>query len=161
MNSFLFNAIGYVRSPFLVPEGTPIQPVQGSVEQAHIVIHDEFTEGLADIGGFSHLILLSVLHKSNHPTLQVVPFLDNVPRGVFSTRAPARPNPVGISVVKLVAVEKNVLIIEEFDLLDGTPILDIKPFIPDFDHRENVRTGWYANTTKDFRNVKDDSRFCL
>jgi len=159
MNSFLFNGIGYVCSPYLKPEGTPIQPVKDSLVQAHIIIYDEFIAGLKDIAGFSHLIILSFLHKTIKPSLHVTPFLDTVPRGIFATRAPARPNPIGISVVKLIVVKENLLIIEEFDLIDGTPVLDIKPFIPDFDHRDNVTVGWYANKKNHVQSFKDDGRF--
>ena len=115
MDSLLFNYIGYVCSPYLKPEGTPIQPVKGSKEQASIIIYDEFIEGLKDLNGFSHLIVLSFFHKTTKPSLHVTPFLDTVKRGIFATRAPSRPNPIGISIVKLISVKDNTLIIEEFD----------------------------------------------
>jgi len=159
MNSYVFNSIGYVNSPYLKAEGTPIQSVKGSKEQARIIIFDDFIDGLKDLDGFSHLIVLSCLHKAVKSSLHVTPFLDTVPRGIFATRAPSRPNPIGISIVKLISIEKNMLIIEEFDLIDGTPVLDIKPFIPDFDHRENVTVGWYANKKGNAQRTKDDGRF--
>ena len=141
MNSFLFNGIGYVYSPYMKPGETPVQPIQGSKVHGCIIIYDEFIEGLKDLDGFSHLIILSFLHKTAFPTLQVTPNQDAVSRGVFASRAPERPNPIGISIVKLIEAKGNTLIIEEFDLIDGTPVLDIKPFIPDIDHRENVTVG--------------------
>jgi tRNA-Thr(GGU) m(6)t(6)A37 methyltransferase TsaA len=161
MDSLLFNAIGYVSSPYKEAAGTPIQPVKGTKERASIIIKDEFNEGLKDLDGFSHLIIISFYHKSSNYKMHITPFLDTVPRGVFATRAPSRPNPVGISIVKLINVSKNILTIEEFDLIDGTPILDIKPFIPEIDHRENVRTGWYKDRKGNFSDTRDDGRFSI
>jgi tRNA-Thr(GGU) m(6)t(6)A37 methyltransferase TsaA len=137
-----YNPIGVVHSPFSVQEGTPIQPSRSNGARATVEVFPEFVEGLSDLDGFSHIILLCHLHRSTGWRPKVVPFLDTEPRGLFATRAPCRPNPIGLSVVNLLAVEGNVLSIENIDLLDGTPVLDIKPFVGEFDDRSNVRTGW-------------------
>jgi tRNA-Thr(GGU) m(6)t(6)A37 methyltransferase TsaA len=108
----------------------------------------EFTEGLQDLESFSHIILLYVFHQSNGYTLKVKPFLDDQLRGLFATRYPCRPNPVGLSVVRLLARRDNILEIEGVDVLNGTPLLDIKPFIPDFDIHTDTRTGWYETRRK-------------
>ncbi len=105
----------------------------------------EFADGLQDIEGFSYIILLYVFHKSLGYDLLVTPFLDNQKHGLFATRYPARPNPIGLSVVKLLERHANLLDVEGLDVLDGTPLLDIKPFVPDFDNRPVEKTGWYAD----------------
>jgi tRNA-Thr(GGU) m(6)t(6)A37 methyltransferase TsaA len=113
-----------------------------------IEVYPEFAAGLQDLDGFSHLILLYVFHQSNGYTLQVKPFLDDQVRGLFATRYPRRPNPIGLSIVRLLARQENILDIEGVDMLDGTPLLDIKPYIPDFDVRTESRSGWYETRNK-------------
>ena len=108
-----------------------------------VEVFPEFTAGLADLDGFSHIILLYGFHLSKGYTLTCKPFLDIQARGVFATRAPRRPNPIGLSIVRLLGIEECVLRIGDVDIVDGTPLLDIKPYIPDFDVRTGVRTGWY------------------
>ena len=108
-----------------------------------------FVEGLKDLDGFSHVILLYHLHAARSPALTVTPFLDTEPRGLFATRAPTRPNPIGLSVVELMRIEGNVLHVDGLDVLDGTPLLDLKPFVPEFDHRSDCRIGWLEGKTKD------------
>ena len=110
--------------------------------------------------GFSHIILLYHFHKVTATHLTVKPFLDDQIHGVFATRAPARPNKIGLSVVKLNAVEGNILHVEELDLLDGTPVLDVKPFVPEFDCRQNTKVGWFSGKLHKLPNAKDDGRFC-
>jgi tRNA-Thr(GGU) m(6)t(6)A37 methyltransferase TsaA len=132
----------------------PLQTVASKGVQATIELYPEYVEGLGDVAGFSHLWLLSYLHANSDYKLQVTPFLDNQPRGVFATRSPRRPNSIGLSLVRLIAVEHNILHIEDVDLLDGTPLLDIKPYLPQFDHHnaaegdptfaDGVRIGWFA-----------------
>ncbi|MEN6342897.1 MAG: tRNA (N6-threonylcarbamoyladenosine(37)-N6)-methyltransferase TrmO [Methanospirillum sp.] len=158
-NGVLFRPIGFVRSPFTEPVGMPIQPsgacgVRGSVE-----ILPEFRDGLADLGGFSRIILIYLFHRSEGHTLRVVPFLDDRERGVFATRAPRRPNPIGFSVVRLVAVEGCRLAIEDVDLLDGTPVLDIKPYIPSIDAFPGETEGWLGECSDKFREARADRRF--
>jgi tRNA-Thr(GGU) m(6)t(6)A37 methyltransferase TsaA len=123
------------------------------------VIQPEFTPGLQDLDGFSHIILLYHLHQVQAVSLTVTPFLDSQPRGVFATRAPRRPNPIGLSVVKLVRVDQNVLHLENVDILDGTPLLDIKPYVPEFDHQPEIHTGWLEKAKGQVQNKKSDNRF--
>ena len=136
--------IGIVHSPF---SDRSSMPIQASMSQARgkIEILPAYAEGLSDIEGFSDLILIYVFHLSAGYTLRVTPFLDDQKHGVFATRFPRRPNPIGLSIVRLLRRDGNMLEIEGVDVLDKTPLLDIKPYIPDFDIRRNVRTGWYAH----------------
>ena len=157
--SIKYTPIGIIHSPFTKLESMPIQPagavgVQGSVE-----IFNEYEAGLKDLDGFSHVILIYHFHRSKAFSLQVIPFLDNKPRGLFATRAPKRPNAIGLSVVKLQRVEGRVLHIEGVDILDQTPVLDIKPYVPDFDMHGNVRTGWLENARKTVADKRSDKRF--
>ena len=152
-----YTPIGVVHSPFLERKGTPIQPSRSNGARGTVEVYPEFAEGLSDLVGFSHIILLCHLHRSTGWRLKVVPFLDTEPRGLFATRAPCRPNPIGLSVVNLLGVESNVLSIENLDLLDGTPVLDIKPFVGEFDERTNVRTGWLEAAR--VRRERADDRF--
>ena len=134
--------IGVIHSPFTDKSKTPIQPSR-STAKGTVEIFSDFAEGLADVEGFSHIILLYVFHCSSGYELQVKPFLDNQLRGLFATRHPCRPNPIGMSIVRLLNCKKNVLEIEGVDVLDNTPLLDIKPYVPDFDVKTEVRSGWY------------------
>ena len=137
----------------------PIQPAGAADVKGTIEVFEEFREGLKDLDGFSHLILLYHFHQSKGFDLSVVPFLDKENRGLFSTRAPRRPNPVGLSIVQLEKVEDLVLHINNVDILDGTPLLDIKPYVPDFDVQAGVRTGWLDKTSKAVSEKKSDERF--
>jgi tRNA-Thr(GGU) m(6)t(6)A37 methyltransferase TsaA len=152
-----YTPIGVVHSPFSENEGTPIQPSRSNGARGTVEVFPEFAEGLADLDGFSHIILLCHLHRSRGWRPKVIPFLDTEPRGLFATRAPCRPNPIGLSVVNLLAVDGNLLSIENVDLLDGTPVLDIKPFVGEFDARTEVRTGWLE--TARLRRDRADDRF--
>ena len=135
--------IGVIHSPFTEASKTPIQPSR-SHAAGQVEVYPEFGEGLQDIEGLSHLILLYVFHLSTGYALRVKPFLDNQLRGLFATRYPARPNRIGLSIVQLRARRANVLDIEGVDVLDGTPLLDIKPYVPEFDAKTDVRAGWYT-----------------
>jgi tRNA-Thr(GGU) m(6)t(6)A37 methyltransferase TsaA len=141
---YVMRPIGIIHSPFTEKQKTPIQAVR-SQTAGQVLIYPEFAEGLQDLEGFSHIILVYVFHRSQGYTLRVKPFLDDNLRGLFATRYPYRPNPVGISIVQLLAKNEQVLDIQGVDVLDGTPLLDIKPYVPDFDVRMNTRTGWYEN----------------
>jgi tRNA-Thr(GGU) m(6)t(6)A37 methyltransferase TsaA len=144
---FIMKPIGVIRSSFTEKSETPIQASR-SQAAGQVVVLPEYAPGLQDIEGFSHIILLYVFHRSSGYALQVKPFLDNSLHGLFVTRYPRRPNPIGLSVVELVARHENVLDIQGVDVLDGTPLLDIKPYVPDFDIRREVRTGWYETRDK-------------
>lgn len=134
--------IGVLHSPFTEPAGTPIQGVYAPESVGTAEVFAEFAEGLADIEGFSHLYLIYLFDRSPGYALTVMPSRDSTPRGVFATRAPRRPNPLGLSIVRLVAREGNLLRLAEVDFLDGTPLLDIKPYVPAFDCRADCRSGW-------------------
>jgi tRNA (adenine37-N6)-methyltransferase len=140
--SFLMRPIGVIHSPFTDKKQTPIQPTR-SQEIGRVEVFPEFAEGLLDLEGFTHIILLYVFHQSNGYTLQVKPFLDDQLHGLFATRYPCRPNQIGLSVVRLLARQDNFLQIEGVDVLNDTPLLDIKPYVPEFDSRTESRTGWY------------------
>lgn len=137
----------------------PIQPPGGGGVEATVEVFDEFRAGLRDLDGFSHVILLYRFHRSDGYSLQVVPFMDIRPHGVFATRAPKRSNPIGLSVVKLRGIDGGVLHIQDVDMLDGTPLLDIKPYVPEFDSREGVRTGWLEEAKKTVAKRRADNRF--
>jgi tRNA-Thr(GGU) m(6)t(6)A37 methyltransferase TsaA len=145
---FVMKPIGVIHSPFTDKKQTPIQPTR-SHASGFIEIFPEFAEGLQDLEGFSHIILLYVFHQSDSYTLRVKPFLDDQLRGLFATRYPCRPNPIGLSIVRLLAHHENTLDIEGVDVLDGTPLLDIKPYVPEFDVRNNVKYGWYVKQSKE------------
>jgi tRNA-Thr(GGU) m(6)t(6)A37 methyltransferase TsaA len=153
------NPIGTIHSPYRKLSGMPIQPTGAANVKGTIEVFEEFCEGLKDLDGFSHLILLYHFHQSKGFDLSVVPFLDTETRGLFSTRAPRRPNPVGLSIVQLDKVKDGVLHINNVDILDGTPLLDIKPYVPDFDEQAGVRTGWLDKTSKAVSGKKSDERF--
>jgi tRNA-Thr(GGU) m(6)t(6)A37 methyltransferase TsaA len=136
--------IGVIHSPFIDKKQTPIQPTR-SQAVGRVEVFPEFAAGLQDLEGFSHIILLYIFHQSHGYTLQVKPFLDDQLHGLFATRYPCRPNQIGLSVVQLSARRENILDIVGVDVLDGTPLLDIKPYVPDFDMRLDTHTGWYEN----------------
>jgi tRNA-Thr(GGU) m(6)t(6)A37 methyltransferase TsaA len=140
--SVTFRPIGILRSPHTHPEATPIQPVYAADCQGRAEIFPEYADGLADIEGFSHVYLLYWLHRAEPPRLRVTPYLQDVEHGVFATRAPCRPNPIGLSLVRLVRREGNILYFAGVDVLDGTPLLDLKPYSPRYDSVENPRGGW-------------------
>jgi tRNA-Thr(GGU) m(6)t(6)A37 methyltransferase TsaA len=151
--------IGIIHSPFKKLEGMPVQPAGAVGVRGNIEVFEEYRAGLKNLDGFSHIILLYLLHRSEGFTLEVVPFLDDQPRGVFATRAPRRPNPIGLSVVQLDRIERGVLHVQNVDILNGTPLLDIKPYVPDFDRHEEVRTGWYEQARRTADRLRSDSRF--
>jgi tRNA-Thr(GGU) m(6)t(6)A37 methyltransferase TsaA len=149
--------IGVIHSPHQKLEGMPIQPSRAQGIRGTVELDPRYSEGLQDLDAFSHIVLLYWLHKSSGYKLKVVPFLDTEERGLFATRAPRRPNPLGLSVVRLNSVDRPVLHVSDLDILDGTPLLDIKPYVPEFDHRTQVRTGWLADCRKD--RILSDDRF--
>ncbi len=153
-----FTSIGIIRSPYAEPEGVPVQGVFADGAAGTVEVFPEFAAGLADLDGFSHIILLYCFHRSQGYALTCRPFLDDCDRGIFATRAPRRPNPIGMSIVRLLGVEGCVLRIADVDIVDGTPLLDIKPYVPDFDVRTGVSTGWYA-TAGNRQQTVADARF--
>ncbi len=140
--------IGIIHSPFTEREETPIQSAR-SQARGHVEIYPEYTEGLEGVAEFSYIYLFYVMHRSSGYSLRVKPFLDDRLHGIFATRYPDRPNPLGFSVVKVLGVQGSVIEVEGLDMLDGTPLLDIKPYVPDFDQRQAGRAGWYETRNKD------------
>ncbi len=159
MHAIEFRPIGLIRSPFTKPEGMPIQPAGAQGVQGSVEVQEQYTGGLKDLEGFSHIHLIYYFHRSEGYDLQVVPFLDDQERGVFATRAPRRPNPIGLSTVKLLRVYGNILTIGNVDILDGTPLLDIKPAVSEFELPEERSLGWMAQSVKQVFQTKSDKRF--
>ena len=154
-----YHPIGIIHTPYTDLTDMPIQPAGAPHVQGKIEVAPEYVPGLQDLDGFSHIILLYHLHQVKTTDLLVTPFLDDQTRGVFATRAPRRPNPIGLSVVKLSRIEGATLHIENVDVLDGTPLLDIKPYIPEFDHYNDVKIGWLENARGKVSRTKSDNRF--
>ena len=154
-----YRAVGVVRSPFTRLEGMPLQSVAGGAVRARVEVRDELVAGLRDLDGFSHLHLITHLHRGKPGGLEVMPFLDDRVRGIFATRSPRHPNPIGISVVRLEAVRGAVLEITGVDLVDGTPVLDIKPYVPAFDSFAAERTGWLERAAGRVHHTRADGRF--
>ena len=140
--SIEYRPIGTVHTPFRSPDGVPVQASRSENAPGTVVVDEQYIEGLSDLDGFSHIVLVCHLHLSRPFKLKVTPFLDDVPRGLFATRAPARPNPIGLTVVALDKIEGNTLYIRGVDLIDGTPLLDIKPWVGEFDEPVQIRLGW-------------------
>ncbi len=151
--------IGIIHSPFTSLENMPIQPTSETSAPGFIEIFPEFIAGLKDLEGFSHIYLLYHFHMMHQTSLVVAPFLDKTPRGIFATRAPSRPNHIGLSLVELVKIENNLIYVDRLDVLDETPILDIKPYIPEFNPVQDVRIGWLEHASKQVRTTKSDTRF--
>ena len=151
--------IGVVRSPFTRLEGMPLQSVAARDGRGTVEVREELAPGLKDLDGFSHIHLVTFLHRGVPGGLEVLPFLDDTPRGIFATRSPRHPNPIGLSVVRLLEVAGAVLHVDGLDLLDGTPVLDIKPYVPEFDAVEAERTGWLAGAAARVHDTRADGRF--
>ncbi|MBN1558489.1 MAG: tRNA (N6-threonylcarbamoyladenosine(37)-N6)-methyltransferase TrmO [Lentisphaerae bacterium] len=151
--------IGIIHTPFTEPAGMPIQPAGAAGIRGRVEVYDAYRPGLKDLDGFSHIVLIYVFHRSEGYMLEVVPFMDTEPRGLFATRAPRRPNPIGLSVVQLDRIADGMLHVRNVDMLDGTPLLDIKPYVPDFDGCAPVRTGWLEQARKVVRKKRSDNRF--
>ncbi len=145
--NIILTPIGIIHTPFEAAQGTPIQSSRSKTE-GWVEVFPEFAQGLQGVEGFSHLFLIYHLHQADQVRLLVEPFLDNQQRGVFATRHPSRPNHIGISIVRLISRQENRLTISGADMFDQTPLLDIKPYVPDFDVRDEVRSGWYEHRSK-------------
>lgn len=159
MYEVIYKPIGVVESPFATREGMPIQATGGQGVRGRIRVFEEYVEGLRDLDGFSHLILIYHFHLTRETQLVVMPFLDTTPRGVFATRSPNHPNPIGLSTVRLLGIKENTLEIEDLDIVNGTPLLDIKPYVPAFDHRQPERLGWLARAGDGVKQTRADKRF--
>jgi tRNA (adenine37-N6)-methyltransferase len=139
---------------------SPNQPAGAEGVRGTVVIDEQFRDGLRDLNGFSRIILIYAFHRSHGYELEVIPFLDTVPHGIFATRAPRRPNAIGLSMVKLISVNDRELVIEGVDVVDGTPLLDIKPYVPAFDCHPYETAGWFAVNGDRIVTMRADNRFC-
>ena len=159
MEEIKYKAIGIIHSPFERPDGTPIQPTGAWGIKGKVNMFPHYVEGLRDIEGFSHIILIYHFHLSGKAPLTVKPYMDTESHGVFAMRGPSRPNSIGISIVRLMEVEGPVLHVQDVDIVDGTPLLDIKPYVPEFDVRDVESIGWLEKNVHKLSESKDDGRF--
>lgn len=151
--------IGVIHTPFTDPKGMPIQPAGAREVIGTVEILPEFAAGLQDLEGFSHIFLIYHFHRASRTELCVTPFLDSHQHGVFATRSPLRPNHIGLSLVELLAVEGNRLTVKGIDVLDGTPLLDLKPYIEAFDRVSVSLSGWFNCSAEELKNKRSDERF--
>jgi tRNA (adenine37-N6)-methyltransferase len=158
VTAVVYEPIGYLRTPFRAIDGMPIQPFSLNAATGTAHIDASFAAGLVSLDGFSHVILLYHLHQPMQLALTVRPFIDPRPRGVFATRAPARPNPIGLSVAPLLAIDGTTLYLDRLDMLDGTPLLDIKPYVPKADSVARATAGW-IDTVSNAERATADCRF--
>lgn len=162
MEPIVYQPIGVIRSPFKEPRGTPIQPPAAAGIEGSVEVDPAYAEGLKHLDGFSHIFLLYHFHLSRPPSLQLKPFMDDEVHGVFAMRGSSRPNAIGLSVVRLIERRENVLRVQDVDIVDGTPLLDIKPYVPQFDAAQGtvgVRIGWLEDNVHKLLTTKDDGRF--
>jgi len=159
LNTITYTPIGIIHSPFKEPKGVPIQPAGAEGISGTVELLPEYVEGLKDLEGFSHILLLYHFHLAKKTSLLVKPYMDDNPHGVFATRSPSRPNAIGISIVRLNKIEGNRLYIRDVDIVDGTPLLDIKPYVPEFDIRTVERFGWLEKNVYKLPKSRDDGRF--
>lgn len=151
--------IGTIHTPFETLEDMPIQPKGAEEVIGTVELAKQYSEGLTDLSGFSHIYLLYEFHMAKRTALTVTPFMDTRPRGVFATRSPLRPNHIGISIVRLIGVEKNIITVQGIDILNGSPLLDIKPYIAAFDAVQQSRSGWMKGSEEDVARKRSDHRF--
>jgi tRNA (adenine37-N6)-methyltransferase len=154
-DQLIIEPIGVLETPFREPAGTPIQPSRASGAIGRVRMDPRFHAGIKDLEGFERIWLIYWLHRASGFNLVVRPFLDQCQHGVFATRAPARPSPIGISAVRLLAIQDNVLEVADVDMVDGTPLLDIKPYVPAFDCYPGSKAGWFDASTSN-RRLADD-----
>jgi len=158
-SGIVFRPIGVIHSPFVERRGMPIQAAMAQDVPGTVEIDPAYLDGLLDLGGFSHIFLIYHFHLSDGYALLVRPYLDDALHGVFATRAPRRPNAVGLSIVRLDCIEGSVLHVRDIDVVDGTPLLDIKPYVPRFDDRKSVRIGWLERGLEWGEGKRADGRF--
>ena len=159
MDTVTLSPLGRLHTPFTRLAGMPIQSVGARGVAGWIELDPAYADGLRDLEGFEYLILIYHLHLAQAASLTVTPFLDDRPRGVFATRSPSRPNTLGLSIVRLVGITGLRVDVEDVDMLDGSPLLDIKPYVPAFDVRNTERIGWYAGKVSQVYQARSDDRF--
>ncbi len=158
MAEICYRPIGLVHSKFKDNNKVPIQSIF-SKDEGVIEIYPEFLEGLKDLDGFSHIYLIYHFHLSKGFSLKVTPFLNNAEKGVFSTRAPKRPNNIGLSILKIKKIEDNRIYVLDIDVIDKTPVLDIKPYVSLFDNRSDAKDGWFSDKNTTQKSYLSDNRF--
>lgn len=158
MEAIKYKPIGIIRSPFKESIGIPRQAVGASDVKGQIQIFEQFIEGLKDLDGFSHIVVIFHMHLVEKPSLKARPPWDGKEHGVFATRSPYRPNPIGVSVVRLESIAHNILRITGVDMADGTPVLDIKPYIPDLNPKNDIRVGWLTDKVEGMNKSKSGDR---
>lgn len=160
LETIQINPIGIIYTPHKDVKNVPIQPIAADEYEGRIELLPEYVDGLKDLEGFSHITLFFHFHKIKGFELQVIPFMDTVKRGIFACKSPKRPNAIGLSTVKLIRIENNILYIQQVDILDGTPLIDIKPFFPKYDNRIDAKAGWLdAKGNIPLENMRADERF--
>ena len=161
MNEITYQPIGIIHTGFKEREGVPIQPAGAKGIEGYVEVYPEYEQGLKDLEGFSHVYLIYHFHLSSGYSLMIKPFMDSKDRGLFATRAPKRPNPIGISIVRVIDIDKNIIHIKDVDIVDGTPLLDIKPYVPEMGVGENedIKIGWLENTIHNVETSRADDRF--
>jgi tRNA (adenine37-N6)-methyltransferase len=156
----ILKPIGIIHSEFKDIKSMPIQPTGDNADKGRIEVDSKYLEGLKDLDGFSHIIIIYNFHKAEQVKLTVKPFLDDNTHGVFATRTPVRPNHIGISIVEIDKINENNIFVKNIDVLDGTPVIDIKPFVPGFDvPKSDVRIGWLESNIKNVATRLSDDRF--
>ncbi len=155
----MYKPIGYFKTPFKEIKGMPIQSIGADGIEGIIEILPEFRGGLKDLEGFSHVFVLYHLHEIKGYDLLVKPFLDTIRHGIFATRSPKRPNPIGLSVMRIKGVSETSVFLEGIDVLDQTPVIDIKPYVADFDHCDAERFGWFEGKSGNATHHRSDERF--
>lgn len=156
-----YKPIGSIRTPFKSIKNMPVQPCGHNPTEGYVELDKSMEAGLAHLEGFSHIILIYHFHKVRGHKLYVVPFMDKHPHGIFATRAPVRPNAIGLSVVKLIRVDGHKVWFEGADMLDRTPLIDIKPFFPQSDNQPDATSGWLTKSQAEVGTVKSDNRFSI
>lgn len=158
-DKIIFKPIGIIHSPHKELAKIPIQPVFCKGIEGRVILKEEYFDGLKDLDGFSHIFLFYFFHKSNKTSILIKPYLEDKEHGIFATRAPHRPNKLGMSLVRLNGIKDNILYVSDIDILDGTPLIDIKPYVKRFDSRENVRSGWQENVDDRVASVRGLRKF--
>ena len=156
-----FQPIGVIRSPHKELAKIPIQPVFCKGIEGKLIVNSQYIDGIKELQEFSHIYLFYYFNHSQKTHLQVKPYLSDKKHGIFATRAPHRPNKLGMSLVRLVRIETNIIHIKDIDVLDNTPLLDIKPYIQRFDSRKNAKSGWQdsiSDDAADERGIRDFNR---
>ncbi|MDR2764544.1 MAG: tRNA (N6-threonylcarbamoyladenosine(37)-N6)-methyltransferase TrmO [Tannerella sp.] len=160
MNQIVLEPIGVIHTPHEQIEGMPVQPAGAAGFAGKAVLKKEYAGGLTDLEGFSHMILVYHFHQTEGYLLHPIPFMDTKPHGVFATRSPKRPNHIGMSTVRILSVEDGTVAFDGADMLDGTPLIDIKPYYPKYDSPSDTKSGWLDKAAHAHcSHVRSDNRF--